>query len=327
MNCAATLNAALHSVSTQTERNQEIIVVDDGSTDETLCLLHEFQRREPRLRVVARPHRGIVSALNAGLAVCRARYIARMDGDDWSYPERFRRQADYLDSHPDIGLVACRVDFGGDRQACAGYAHHVDWVNSLLAPSQIALNRFVESPLPHPSVMFRRNLTDALGAYREGSFPEDYELWLRWMEAGVRMAKLPDRLVVWNDLSNRLSRTDPRYDLHAFYRCKTSYLSRWLGRHNPRHPRITVWGAGRETRKRAEYLVAYGIDIERYVDIDPRKIGQAIHGRPVIDEADLPGPEQCFVVSYVSSRGARDDIRQRLAAAGFTEGLHFILAG
>ncbi len=326
-NGADSLPQSLRSVSNQTERDLEIVAVDDGSTDETLRVLREFQHADARIHVVTGPHRGIVPALNAGLAVCRAPYIARMDCDDLSHPERLRLQADYLDAHNDIGLVGCRVEFGGDRSLCAGYAHYVDWTNSLLAPGDIALNRFIESPFAHPSVMFRRELTTTLGTYCDGSFPEDYELWLRWLDAGTRMAKLPTVLVTWNDPPDRLSRTDPRYSFQAFYQCKAEYLARWLTANNPFHPHIIIWGAGRETRKRAEYLADHGIHIDRYVDVDPRKIGQVIHHRPVIDETTLPPPAHCFVVSYVSSRGARDDIRERLQSRGFREGDHFVMAG
>ena len=225
-----------------------------------------------------------------------------------------------------MGLVACRVEFGGNREAQAGYAAYVDWTNSLLEPEAIALNRFVESPLAHPSVMFRRELVDRFGGYRQGAFPEDYELWLRWLDAGVRMAKLPEVLLTWSDPPGRLSRTDGRYSVRAFYECKLEYLARWLAANNPRHPEVIVWGAGRETRKRAELLVRHGIRIVAYVDIDPRKLGQTIHGRPVLREDDLPAPGRGFVVSCVGSRGARDDIRGRLSGRGDVEGVHFILA-
>src|SRR2546425_6870649 len=103
--------------------------------------------------------------------------------------------------------------------------------------------------------MFRRELLNKHGGYREGDFPEDYELWLRWLDAGVTMAKVPRVLLTWNDAPERLSRTDRRYDVEAFYRCKAFYLARWLKRHVDASRPLLVWGAGRPTRKRAEHLV------------------------------------------------------------------------
>ncbi|MCF7854130.1 MAG: glycosyltransferase [Candidatus Pacebacteria bacterium] len=325
-NAAGTIAAAINSVLRQTDETFELIVVDDGSLDETQRIIHEFQTKDPRVRCLPLPHTGIVAAINAGIQAANGHYIVRMDADDIMLPKRLHLQRSFLDTHPNVGLVGSRVEFGGNRGQHLGYAMHVDWINSLITPHAIALNRFVESPFAHPSVAFRRELVDAFGGYRDGNFPEDYELWLRWMDKGVRMAKCPETLMVWHDPPKRLSRTDPRYAFRAFYHCKAKYLARWLERINPHHPKLIVWGAGRETRKRAEYLTQHGIDITAYIDIDPRKIDQSIAGRPVLANTDIPPPDSCFVASYVASRGARADIRQRLRDRGFTEGNNFIMA-
>lgn len=322
-----TVAAAMRSVLVQTEADFEFLVIDDGSVDGSAEVLGAFAASDPRIR----PWRfersgGIVAALNHGLAVARAPLIARMDADDLALPERLGRQRRHLEAMPGIGLVGTCVSYGGDRAVHAGYAAYVDWTNGLLTHAQIALNRFVESPFAHPSVMFRRDLIDRHGTYRAGAFPEDYELWLRWLDAGVHMAKLPECLLVWNDPPGRLSRTDARYSFRAFHACKAIYLTRWLARHNPHHPHIIVWGAGRETRKRAEHVAGEGAIIDAYVDIDPRKIGKVIAGRPVLAPERLPAPNSCFVVSYVSSRGAREDIRKRLRNLGFTEGVNALMA-
>lgn len=321
---AATLPSALDSLRAQTLRGIEIVVIDDGSSDATPEIAHRAARDDPRVIVVSCGGRGIVAALERGIAMCRAPLVARMDADDVSLPERFALQKGLLDARPDIGLVGCRVAFGGERSANRGYALHVDWVNGLLEPEAIALHRFIESPFAHPSVMFRRELVGRHGGYRHGPFPEDYELWLRWLDEGVRMAKVPETLLVWNDPSGRLSRVDPRYSKEAFFRLKAEYLARWLARHNPRHPEITTWGAGRLARRRAEMLLPHGIRIARHVDIAPRLVGRNVAGRPVVGPDEIP-PED-FVVALVASRGARELIRARLEASGRVMGKDFLLA-
>ena len=323
---AGTLPAAVESVRAQTETDWELVAVDDGSTDGSLEVLRDCARRDARVRVLATAHRGLVQALNLGLDAARGRLIARMDADDVSLPERLARQRAHLDGCAEAGLVACRVLFEGDARRGAGYARYVDWTNSLLTHEAIALARFVESPLAHPSVMFRRELPERLGAYRDGNFPEDYELWLRWLESGVRMEKLAEPLLVWRDSPTRLSRRDPRYASEALYGVKARYLGRWLARHNAHHPRVVFWGAGRVTRRRARLLLDEGVEIASYIDIDPRKVGRAIEGRPVIDPAALPAPGACFVVAGVASAGAREQIERALAAAGYRAGLDYILA-
>lgn len=325
-NAASTVERAVESLRRQTFPDWELVVVDDGSTDATRTVLMRLGRGEPRLRLRLMPHVGLVRALREGLAEVRGELIARMDADDESLPDRLAAQTTFLQRHPRAGLVGSLVEFGGDRATAGGYALHVDWMNSVVTPEDIALNRFVESPFAHPSVMFRRGLLERHGGYREGDFPEDYELWLRWLDAGVVMAKVPQVLLRWNDPPERLSRTDGRYGAEAFYRCKAEYLARWIKGHVAPGRRLLVWGAGRPTRKRAEHLTRHGLGIEGYIDIDPRKVGRDLAGRRVISPDELPVPGAVFVVGFVAKRGAREVARGHLGARGFVEGRDFLVA-
>ncbi len=320
-NAAEFIEPALDSLLRQTEPDSELIVVDDGSSDRTSAIVSGISQR---VNLIRGEHRGLVAALNAGIAASTCEYIARMDADDLAHPDRLRRQADYLDGRPGVGLVASQAEYLGDRNQNRGLALWVDWTNSLLAAEEISLNRFVESPLVHPTVMFRRELIERFGGYREGPFPEDYELWLRWLEAGVKMAKLPDKLLSWREREDRLTRTDPRYSPEAFYACKAPYLARWLERHNPHHPRVIVWGAGRASRLRLRPLLQVGVEVQAFVDIDPKKIGWSISGAAVISPDELPPPEECFVLQWVGKRGARELIRQALETQGFQLGKHYL---
>jgi len=323
---ARTVAAALDSMRAQTEPAWELIAVDDGSRDGSGAILDDAARRDPRVRVIHAPHRGIVAALNAGLAVARGRVIARMDADDLSMPARLACQRRHLDEHLDVGLVACRVRFDGDPVRAAGYARYVAWTNGLLTHEEIAAARFVDSPLAHPSVMFRRELVERLGGYAAGDLPEDYELWLRWLDAGVRMEKLAQTLVAWTDDPARLSRRDPRYRPDAFDRVKARYLARWVERQAPRRRAVIVWGAGRTSRRRARHLIDAGLDVTAYIDIDPRKIGRVIDGRRVLHAEELPPVGDAFVVACVGSVGAREQIEARLRGAGYGEGVDYLLA-
>lgn len=325
-NAEKTLPMALESLSRQDMADFEIVAVDDGSTDNSPEALEMYSWVEPRLRVIRQEHAGIVSALNTGIQTARGGFIARMDADDECMPARLGLQSRLLLETPEVGLVSCLAEFGGDRKANAGYAAFVDWANSVVASQDIALSRFIESPLPHPSVMFRKELVERYGGYRQGAFPEDYELWLRWLESGVVMRKIPKELIVWNDPPDRLSRVDKRYSNEAFYRVKAAYLVRWLERFNPFHPEVVLMGSGRTTRKRAEFLEEKGVEITAFVDVDPRKIGKKIGGRPVWSRDEMPEPGDCFALSYVASRGAREDIAEFLESRGYVKGFDFLLA-
>jgi len=318
------LPEALESLWQQTWPHFEVLVIDDGSTDGTARWLADC--KEPRLKVVRRSHEGIVVALNAGLEQARGAFIARMDADDRCHPERFFRQVEALQARPELGLIATAARYWGEADQGQGFQHFVDWNNRLLEPRTIYLRRFVESPLIHPTVMFRKALVAHHGGYRDGDFPEDYELWLRWLAGGVRMAKLDWPGLDWRERPSRLSRADRRYATDAFYRLKTGYLADWLKTKGFANKGVVVWGAGRVSRQRAQLLVEAGIPIQAYVDIDPRKVGQVVHGRRVWSPDSLPGPGHVFVLSYVANRGAGSQIFQFLTAKGHVEGRDFLMA-
>lgn len=316
------MGRAITSIRGQTLAEWELVVVDDGSTDDTSDLLRAAAQEDARIRVIGQPALGLVAALNTGLSAARGAFVARMDADDESHPERLARQVAVLDAQPRIGVVSCLVEFGGDRAANAGYALHVDWLNSVREADEIGLNRFVESPLAHPSVVFRRSVVERWGGYRAGDFPEDYELWLRWLDRGVVMAKVPETLVTWHDAQGRLSRTDSRYGPEAFFRLKAEYLALHLAR--IARTTVWIWGAGRPTRKRAAMLTAHGVKIAGYIDVDRKKTGVRIAGVPVIAAEELPPADGRFILSYVSKRGARDWIRGELRRRNYVEGRDFL---
>ncbi|MFM2018771.1 MAG: hypothetical protein RL007_2427 [Bacteroidota bacterium] len=324
-NGASLLPTSVNSILKQTLKNFELIIVNDGSTDETESIAKKLATSDERIKLVSVPHSGVALAFNAGIEIAQAEYIARMDADDEMHPERLQKQKAFLDHHSDIGVVSSLVKFGGDRNAKQGYALHVDWINTLITHEDIFLNRFVESPVCNPSVMFRKCLIEKHGAARHGNFPEDYEMWLRWMQGGARFAKVEEELHIWNDPPQRITRNDDRYSNEAFERAKLPYLIEDIRKfHNGRA--IYVCGAGRVTRQRSDLLLAAGIQINGYIDVDPSKVGKAYNTIPVYGIDHITSPQQLFILSTVGNRGARESIRRMLIERNFTEGSDFILA-
>jgi len=328
-NASAHLPLALESLLAQTLPDYEILAVDDHSDDggRTRQLLEAYAARDARVRVLRGPEPGIAHALNHAAAQARGRYLARMDADDCCHPRRLEFQARLLDVRPEVDVCGCRVAFGGDPVASPGYARHVEWVNGLESHEAMALERFRDAPLAHPSAVFRATSFRRLGGYRQGPFPEDHELWLRWLEAGARLAKHPDTLLTWNDPPGRLSRSDPRYAPEAFHAMKAAYLARWLAANNPCHPEVYVAGAGRVTRRRAACLAAHGVRFLAYLDLDPAKIGGSRQGVPVLPYHEAPRPGEGFVVSYVSQPGAGEAVSRTLSSLGLVHGRDYLLAG
>ncbi len=326
-NAAATVGAAVASIAENDDFAWELVAVDDGSTDGTLAILHNLAAQDARIRVIAAPHGGIVAALEAGFAVCRAPLVARLDADDRNMPGRLQAQAKWLDEHPECVLVGGQVTFGHADAGNEGYRLFVEWINGVRTAEDLSLLRFVESPFAHPSVCFRAAAVRAAGGYRSGDFPEDYELWLRLWDLGHSLGKMDRLLVEWNDSPGRLSRTDTRYRPEVFYRIKAYYLAReWFRRCEKGEQRaIWVWGAGRTTRRRVEALIAQGISVSGYIDVDPAKCGKIHEGAPVVHYTAMPGSTQAFVLVYVGNRGMRERISAELERQGFVPGKDYLV--
>lgn len=316
------LEDSLASLARQTLRTFEVIAVDDGSTDGSEILLDRWAANDTRFTVIHRQAQGLVAALNHGLDQCRTSLVARMDADDISHPRRLELQAALLATRPEVGVVSCLVRHFPSRRVAKGFRLYEAWLNSLTSHEEMVRERFIESPVAHPSVMVRRDLLTTVGGWRDQGWPEDYDLWLRLFQAGIVFSKLERPLFFWREHGGRLTRTDDRYSVPSFLRCKAHYLVR--GPLTDAH-KIILWGAGQTGRRLSKFLLEEKVEIAAVVDIDEAKIGRKLRGIPVISPDDLPKQLDTgtVVLAAVASRGARELIRARLNEIGLEEGRTF----
>jgi hypothetical protein len=197
------LAEAVESVLQQSYSNFECLVIDDGSTDRTREILAELALRDGRVKPIRIEHSGIVKALNVGVEAAQGELIARMDADDVCMPERFARQVEYLDQHPEcvaVGSAVMLVDpFGSDLWEIQVHAEHDQIDASLLKGDGWALF--------HPSAVLRRQAILDVGGYRRAyQWAEDMDLFLRLSEIG-RLANLPDVLLRYRQHFASVNRT------------------------------------------------------------------------------------------------------------------------
>ena len=190
-NTEAYLAHAVQSVLSQTFKDFEFIILDDGSIDNSVHIVQEFAEHDDRIRFFPLEHRGYVSLLRRGLNHARGEFVARMDSDDISEPQRFEKQIAYLREHPEIVALGSRVTL------IDPYGSRVEKPTHKITHEEIEaeLLNGVGWALVHPTVMMRRDALVNVGGYREDlAVSEDLDLFLRLAEVG-KLENLPDVLL------------------------------------------------------------------------------------------------------------------------------------
>ena len=321
-NAARTLAACVASIRRQSQADFECLLVDDGSTDDSLALAHRLTTRDRRFRIIARDHHGLVPTLQTGASLCHAPIIARMDADDWMHRDRLALQLKALHEHPDLDAVGTHVRIFPRRGLKPGRRAYESWLNSMQNAKAIRRNRFIECPVAHPSLAIRREALIAQ-PYRDRSWPEDFDLILRLLRSGPCVGIVPERLLGWRDHPERLSRTHRAYDLDRFTACRAWHLSRdfLAGTRD-----YVLWGhgrTGRALRRAHAELRHHPVSI---VEVHPPPHGKWLHDAEVIPPEALANRPRLPIITSVAGPGPRGEIRAALEAMGFTEDVDFVCA-
>lgn len=295
-----------------------------------------------------------MDALNQGISEARSNYYIRMDADDVMEPSRLRKQVEHLAR---VDISCCQVQpigfVGAGREA------YFAWQNGVLTAKEFYVNRYVECPFQHPTLALPVKVLQDLGGYRKGPFPEDYDLFLRIMQAGLRMEKLPGALLQYRCSEDQLSYIDSRYSKSSFHDLRKFYIAADESLQEILHLRpLVVWGASRMSRRRFEAHFPEAKP-DYFVDIKPSLLAHPGDSRSANLEETLPvekttghensskkakllgsrkmkvcSPEELFqdrrnpfVLVYVNARGARPVIELALAKNGIRAGLDYLCIG
>lgn len=319
-NAASTLAPAINSILNQSYPEFELLLIDDNSTDSSLHIATAFE--DKRIEIYKNPDQGIASALNLGLRKAKGTYIARMDADDLSLPSRLQEQLNFAIANPQIQVIGCQVEHRTADKGLMdtrGYAQYVQWSNSLISTQEHYQNRFVDAVIAHPTLFCKSEIFVKYGNYSTAGVPEDFELWLRWMEQGVRFAKVEQVLYHWFDYSHRLSRSHQNYASDKFLTLKAKYFARWWSLNNKKR-KLWVWGYGKDVFKRSAYLIDAGIGIVGYVDVRERPEAK----RNVISYNSVSKSAEDYYLVYVSDREGKKQIDAYFTKKGMEPSLDYL---
>jgi glycosyltransferase involved in cell wall biosynthesis len=319
-NAVATLPEALVSVLAQDFGDWELLAVDDHSSDGSADVVRRLAGGDSRVRFFANegPPGVVGASVTAGRAAA-GEWLARMDADDVSHPQRLSRQRTMARERPELDVIGCRVEILsplGD-----GMVRHVDWVNGRMEPAEIANARFIENPMVHPSSLMRKAAVEAAGGYLEVPWAEDHDLFLRMLERGSVFGKVPETLLKWRDSPGRLTRSDPRYGDACRHRMRAHFLSRMAV---VKKRGVVIAGAGPIGKTLALELQAKGVEVRGFFDVHPRRIGETIHGAEVagLDQFGRRWRE-AVLLSAVGVPGGREEVAGLAEEAGYVEGGDF----
>lgn len=236
------ISDAISSILKQTYQNIELHIFDDSTKEETKVAIDAFEN-DYRVKIHRFPKRvGFIKSLNLGLEAATGEYIARMDGDDFSHPNRIEKEVAYLDAHPDVVVVGGQMDImDEDGKIISTRAYPTGGLKFFLFSC-------VRNPLAHPTIMMRRELIDKGYRYDESlRMSEDLDLWLRLMNDGYKLANISDMVLNYRVMENFLEKRSSdvqrevmaqvrykNFDKRHFMHSILSNLSGWLFTHVPR---------------------------------------------------------------------------------------------
>ena len=220
------LHESIRSILNQTFDDFEFIIIDDGSTDNSLEIVKRYQ--DKRIKLQTLEHDYIVS-LNHGMRLAKGKYIVRMDSDDKMLPERLQKQFNFMETNPEIAVSGCWFQtFGKETNIYQLETTHDSIVCNLLSGN----------PMCHPSVIMRADVLSSL-FYKRGKdiydksfiYAEDYKLWYDIIKEGYRFANIPEVLLLYRCSDKQVSRKECDLSFKSALKVRMAYLKevcRWI---------------------------------------------------------------------------------------------------
>jgi glycosyltransferase involved in cell wall biosynthesis len=313
------IREAIESILNQTYRKFELIIVYDESQDKSLDIIEEYNQKDDRIILLKRKKGTLVTALNDGIKIAKGEYIARMDADDISYPNRFEKQVDYLNKHPNIFMLGTNYRTiyedgitdkgrkkyeGADRRS----KESIDNENCFLSINEA--QKFI-----HPTIMIKKELFDIVGLYKQYIL-EDIELYFRTASYGLGIAKIEEELLDYRARDDSKSSTENRArQTREIIEMKVKYIINKLS-DEINNAKYLIWGAdisGIEAQKIINEIIP---EAECVGYIDPFKEG-CVNSIPIIQPEVIQ--KQNFNYVFICTQAGAKPAREKLSELGYIE--------
>ena len=304
-NTAAYLPECIDSILNQTYDNWELVVVNDGSTDQSDEILKSYGQQDTRIRVFDNDKQGIIPALQLTYSKTTGTFITRMDSDDIMPNDKLENMVNHLLQHGKGHIISGQVKYFANVLIGEGYQKYEQWLNNLTASGTNFSELYKECVIASPCWMVYRTDFEKCGAFNSTIYPEDYDLVFRFYKYQLKPIPNSKLLHHWRDYPERTSRNHVHYAYNTFLEIKVHYF---LKLNYDSNCPLVIWGAGTKGKKVAELLLANNIPFHWICD-NPKKLGKTIYGQKMLGVASLEKMENTQSIITVANPLAQQEIK------------------
>ena len=288
----------LKSIINQTYVKLQILLVNDGSDDESLELAKKMSVRDSRIEILNNNGNGIIDALNTGVEVSKGKFITRMDADDIMNPEKIKILRNLLIENGYKHLsIGCVCYFSSNKKMGNGYLKYAKWLNQLTKKSENFKDIFKECTIPSSCwMMYMKDFTEING-FKDLKYPEDYDFAFRIYYNKFKLISTNEVIHNWRDHPKRTSRNSSLYGLEKFIPMKINYLIKY----ELEKEQLILWGAGNKGKKIAKYLLEKSISFI-WISNNFKKIGHIIYNTEIQSEKYLNIEIKKLIICGISEK-------------------------
>lgn len=301
------LSDCLNSILQQTEKNWELLAVDDHSTDGTASILTHFAKADSRIKPLKNKGSGIIDALQTGYQNSSGNFITRMDADDLMTPRKLEllKNALLLSENE---LAVGKVKYFSDTKLGDGYIKYEKWLNKLTSEESHFTEIYKECVIPSPCWMTSRAAFAECGGFDSERYPEDYDLAFRFYENWFQVTGIQEVIHLWRDHPNRTSRNDDNYADNRFLDLKLHYFSK-LDRETDKP--LVIWGAGKKGKSAAKYF-SERKEKFHWVTNNPKKIGHKIYDVELEKFEILSEMKDAQILIFIAASAENEEVHDFL---------------
>lgn len=299
----------LDSIINQTYSNWELIIVDDGSKDNSYDIVKSYATKDSRIKLMKNPGSGIIEALRHAYNHSLGDMVTRMDSDDIMSDNKLEVLSGDLQRYGKGHVAVGQVRYFAEDGVGPGYKSYENWLNTLTSKGNNYSEIYKECVIPSPCWMMYREDLDKVNAFNPNDYPEDYDLTFRCYEHNMKCIPCGQVIHYWRDYPTRTSRTHEHYAMNYFLDIKLEYFLK-LDFDSTRP--LAIWGAGYKGKQIAKKLVTNNIDFHWICD-NPKKIGKNIYGKTLVEFSYLSKLNSPQSIITVANADAQTEIRLYLA--------------